>query len=605
MKPISSGLCEMALGMEQGLVTQDLSGVDAGMVWDTGGTQLVTAPAGETGASWIDGGADGEPGMAEGLEAAKEADSGDMSQQSFLVNLYKFMKDRGTPIERIPHLGFKQVNLATLYKAVEKLGGYEVVTTSRLWKNIYDELGGNPGSTSAATCTRRHYEKLVLPYERHLKGEEDKPLPASKPRKQYRVVKAKDGKGSGTELKDQGNKRKAAKDVQQIGGSNAASPLAEAEDSGRGQNEGAPPGPATAEERECPQVESAEKGGGRSPGRAGEEVWGAGGGAEEGQGPKREQDIISPLAKKKRFAATELPLARPSVIQPPRPAAPVAPLPLYPARDEKGSRGCELPFSGLQLLQPFPTRASPMSRFRGFRDLSAFVLPLDKGSRRPGRPGDRAAELALPRVAPWVPEPKGEALRVGPLPAPSHQPKACWVPPLTVALPRKVPAKRAKLDGALLQPRPELRTKDCETNCYGRKLRVVSPLQLAREPEGKDRQAGEGKALKSPLPAVPGWLLAAPGFPDAAVTDGLRAHFPAGYVLPVKEHPLYSTLPTSLALNPFVVPAVPGEGLGVPLDLYKHLAASSSCDSLLHNRLCPLACYTGPYLPAWQVRPQL
>ncbi|XP_072925063.1 AT-rich interactive domain-containing protein 5A-like [Hemitrygon akajei] len=544
--------------------------------------------------------------MAEGLEAAKEADGGDMSQQSFLVNLYKFMKDRGTPIERIPHLGFKQVNLATLYKAVEKLGGYEAVTTSRLWKNIYDELGGNPGSTSAATCTRRHYEKLVLPYERHLKGEEDKPLPASKPRKQYRVVKAKDGKGPGAELKDQGNKRKPAKDgAPQIGGSSAASPLAEAEDSGRGQKEGAPPGPATAEERECPHVESAEKGGGRSPGRAGEEVWGAGGGAEEGQGPRREQDIISPLAKKKRFAATELPLARPSVIQPPRPAAPVAPLPLYPARDEKGSRGCELPFSGLQLLQPFPTRASPMSRFRGFRDFSAFVLPLDKGSRRLGRAGDRAAELALPRVAPWVPEPKGEALRVGPLPAPSHQPKACWVPPLTVALPRKVPAKRAKLDGALLQPRPELRTKDCETNCYGRKLRVVSPLHLAREPEAKDRLAGEGKALKPPLPAVPGWLLAAPGVPDAAVTDGLRAHFPAGYVLPVKEHPLYSSLPTSLALNPFVVPAVPGEGLGVPLDLYKHLAASSSCDSLLHNRLCPLACYTGPYLPAWQVRPQL
>ncbi|XP_062911420.1 AT-rich interactive domain-containing protein 5A-like [Mobula hypostoma] len=568
--------------------------------------------------------------MAEGLDAAKETDSGDMSQQSFLVNLYKFMKERGTPIERIPHLGFKQVNLATLYKAVEKLGGYEAVTASRLWKNIYDELGGNPGSTSAATCTRRHYEKLVLPYERHLKGEEDKPLPASKPRKQYRVVKAKDGKGSGAELKDQGSKRKPPKDgAQRIGRSNAVSPSAEAEDTGRGQSEralrAAPP--ATAEERECPRVESAtsaEKGGGRSP-------WGAGGGAEEetaaaGQGPlvsRREQDIISPLAKKKRFAAAELPLARPSVIQPPRPAAPVAPLPLYPARDEKGSRGCEVPQTGIQhvvrpLLQPFPTRASPVPRCRGFRDLSAFVLPLDKGSRRLGRTGDRTAELALPRVAPWVSESKGEApaLRVGPLPAPSletHQPKACWVPPLSVALPRKVPAKRAKVDGGLLQPRPglgpELRTKDCETSLYGRKLRIVSPLHLAREPEAKDRQAGEGKALKSPLPAVPGWLLAAPSVPDAVVTDGLRARFPAGYVLPVKEHALYSSLPTSLALNPFVVPTVPGEGLGVPglpLDLYKHLAAGSSCDSLLHNRLCPLAaCYTSPYLPAWQGRPQL
>lgn len=29
----------------------------------------------------------------------------------------------------------------------------------RLWKVVYNELGGCPGSTSAATCTRRHYER--------------------------------------------------------------------------------------------------------------------------------------------------------------------------------------------------------------------------------------------------------------------------------------------------------------------------------------------------------------------------------------------------------------------------------------------------------------
>lgn len=78
------------------------------------------------------------------------------------------------------------VNLWKIYKAVEKLGAYELVssrgapmgvvwhpkgvwagvnpsppqvTGRRLWKNVYDELGGSPGSTSAATCTRRHYER--------------------------------------------------------------------------------------------------------------------------------------------------------------------------------------------------------------------------------------------------------------------------------------------------------------------------------------------------------------------------------------------------------------------------------------------------------------
>ncbi|XP_054467294.1 AT-rich interactive domain-containing protein 5A [Anoplopoma fimbria] len=109
-----------------------------------------------------------------------------MEEKAFVSSLHSFMKDRGTPIERIPHLGFKQINLWRIYKAVDKLGGYDSVTARRLWKKVYDELGGSPGSTSAATCTRRHYEKLVLPFERQINGEEDRPLPPSKPRKPYK-----------------------------------------------------------------------------------------------------------------------------------------------------------------------------------------------------------------------------------------------------------------------------------------------------------------------------------------------------------------------------------------------------------------------------------
>ncbi|KAM8923874.1 AT-rich interactive domain-containing protein 5B isoform 2-T2 [Pelodytes ibericus] len=111
------------------------------------------------------------------------AEEGKADEQAFLVALYKYMKERKTPIERIPYLGFKQINLWTMFQAAQKLGGYETITARRQWKHIYDELGGNPGSTSAATCTRRHYERLILPYERFIKGEEDKPLPPVKPRK--------------------------------------------------------------------------------------------------------------------------------------------------------------------------------------------------------------------------------------------------------------------------------------------------------------------------------------------------------------------------------------------------------------------------------------
>ncbi|CAL9708450.1 unnamed protein product [Knipowitschia caucasica] len=132
----------------------------------------------------------------------------EMEEKTFIAGLYSHMRARGTPIERIPHLGFKQINLWMIFKAVEKLGGYDSVTTKRLWKKIYDELGGSPGSTSAATCTRKHYERLVLPYERHIKGEEEKPLPATKPRKPYK--RNADGKVD----KAEGKKPKSQRDLQ-------------------------------------------------------------------------------------------------------------------------------------------------------------------------------------------------------------------------------------------------------------------------------------------------------------------------------------------------------------------------------------------------------
>ncbi|KAM5142967.1 AT-rich interactive domain-containing protein 5A isoform 1-T1 [Callospermophilus lateralis] len=144
------------------------------------------------------------------LEDTPEAGREREEEQAFLVSLYKFMKERHTPIERVPHLGFKQINLWKIHKAVEKLGAYELVTGRRLWKNVYDELGGSPGSTSAATCTRRHYERLVLPYVRHLKGEDDKPLPPSKPRKQYKVAKEPRGDDGATE------RPKKAKEERQV-----------------------------------------------------------------------------------------------------------------------------------------------------------------------------------------------------------------------------------------------------------------------------------------------------------------------------------------------------------------------------------------------------
>lgn len=54
---------------------------------------------------------------------------------------------------------FVSVDLFALFNKVQKLGGYDSCTANRLWKSIFDELGGHHNSTSAATIMRRHYER--------------------------------------------------------------------------------------------------------------------------------------------------------------------------------------------------------------------------------------------------------------------------------------------------------------------------------------------------------------------------------------------------------------------------------------------------------------
>ena len=59
------------------------------------------------------------------------------------------------------------VDLHLFFEKVSQLGGYDGCMSKKAWKSIYDDLGGNPQNTSAATCTRRHYEKYVVDDRRH------------------------------------------------------------------------------------------------------------------------------------------------------------------------------------------------------------------------------------------------------------------------------------------------------------------------------------------------------------------------------------------------------------------------------------------------------
>ncbi|XP_051537165.1 AT-rich interactive domain-containing protein 5B-like [Myxocyprinus asiaticus] len=126
-------------------------------------------------------------------------------EQLFLDQLHLFMERRGSPISKVPNLGFKKIDLFVMYSVVKRLGGYERVTSKRLWKAVYNELGGSPGSTSAATCTRRHYERLMLPYEKHIRGENSElSKPIATPVSPTTIKKSVRGKGLSASSKKNG-----------------------------------------------------------------------------------------------------------------------------------------------------------------------------------------------------------------------------------------------------------------------------------------------------------------------------------------------------------------------------------------------------------------
>ncbi|KAJ8400964.1 hypothetical protein AAFF_G00389210 [Aldrovandia affinis] len=536
----------------------------------------------------------------DGGEEGSRASQSEEEEKRFGAGLYSFMKDRGTPIERIPHLGFKQINLWRIYKAVEKLGGYDSVTARRLWKNVYDELGGSPGSTSAATCTRRHYERLVLPFERQLRGEEDKPLPPAKPRKQYK--KSLEGKSGKAEGKRKRSQQEAEGDGQ------AEEKSGEGGHCEAGKRLHSAQGPVSSEtarlDRHGPESEApaakdhpASACPAKSPFASVQSSGGA---------------VISPLEKKKRTAQASLGLAqarsspdqdrrgRPSVIH-----CAQSPGQPHSSRTRESSEGSPVPHSSsssrspspcsvssddyLALPQncpPAPGPAAPPAYVGNFtsvpysggvckpvscyprakdcpshlhhhRDLRQFSLFAADSAGGRGRPPDWSPGCGggsrHPAVKTHQPASSTSA-GVGP--------KACWVPPLssfTKVLPKSGehlwPAQSSQ--PAHKHHQGPKRPPSEDTSAYGRKLQMVPPLHHG---DAKERSK---PGLPKPLPAQHYGLL----HPEV--------NFPISYLLPAYDRtgPVSAHQLKGISLHPFApahlaLPSQPGS-------MYRHVAAGT------------------------------
>lgn len=56
-----------------------------------------------------------------------DTDAPSEEKDRFVAHLYKFMEERGTPLNKVPMCAGKELNLYGVYRIVQKLGGYNKV----------------------------------------------------------------------------------------------------------------------------------------------------------------------------------------------------------------------------------------------------------------------------------------------------------------------------------------------------------------------------------------------------------------------------------------------------------------------------------------------
>jgi len=96
------------------------------------------------------------------------------TREIFMEHLRKFMKERGTPVSRIPQLGHKELDFHLLYKAVIARGGVEQVIRNRQWKEISTMFNFPSTCTNAGYTLRVTYLKFLFSYEqKFFFGKED------------------------------------------------------------------------------------------------------------------------------------------------------------------------------------------------------------------------------------------------------------------------------------------------------------------------------------------------------------------------------------------------------------------------------------------------
>ncbi|XP_059838158.1 AT-rich interactive domain-containing protein 4B isoform X3 [Hypanus sabinus] len=106
----------------------------------------------------------------ESSEEEEEVEPFPEERENFLQQLYKFMEDRGTPINKRPVLGYRDLNLFKLYRLVHELGGFDNIESGAVWKQVYQDLGIPVMNSAAGYNVKCAYRKYLCGFEDYCKS---------------------------------------------------------------------------------------------------------------------------------------------------------------------------------------------------------------------------------------------------------------------------------------------------------------------------------------------------------------------------------------------------------------------------------------------------
>ncbi|CAH2067595.1 unnamed protein product [Thlaspi arvense] len=99
-------------------------------------------------------------------------------QEAFIKEVESYHKEHFLEF-KAPKFYGQPLNCLKLWRAVIKLGGYDVVTTSKLWRQVGESFNPPKTCTTVSWTFRIFYEKALLEYEKFLRQKGELNLPGS------------------------------------------------------------------------------------------------------------------------------------------------------------------------------------------------------------------------------------------------------------------------------------------------------------------------------------------------------------------------------------------------------------------------------------------